>query len=400
MLVPAPARSVRAAIRPSSATLSLAAALALLMATLAPAPLHAAGGLELTTPFPSVAVQPGSTTKFTLTLSAASSMTVAVAVSDAPDGWTAAIHGGGMDVRSVYVAGGGTASLDLDVSVPNEASEGTTTLTVTAKGPGAASATLPVSVEVAQAAGGSVELTTDVPTLQGNSDGTFSFAVSLRNATPQQLTFSLQAVGPDGWTVTAQPSGQEQAASFTVDAGATKTLDVKADPPDDVAAGEYPIGVQAVGSGGRTAEQRLTVKINGRVDMALSTQDGRLNADATAGSTTDLSVVVENNGTAPLAGVQLTATAPSGWEVTFEPATLDAIDAQGTGQAVAHIKPSGDAIAGDYVVTIKGASDQANKSMDIRVTVETSPIWGALGIILILAAVGGLFYVFQRYGRR
>jgi uncharacterized membrane protein len=38
--------------------------------------------------------------------------------------------------------------------------------------------------------------------------------------------------------------------------------------------------------------------------------------------------------------------------------------------------------------------------MDVRVTVETPPIWGIVGILLVIVAIGGLVLVFRRYGRR
>ena len=41
-----------------------------------------------------------------------------------------------------------------------------------------------------------------------------------------------------------------------------------------------------------------------------------------------------------------------------------------------------------------------NKSADVRVTVETSVIWGVVGLAIIALVVAGLVYVFQRYGRR
>ena len=358
-----------------------------------------AGGLDLTTPYPSISVQPGSNATFALTLTATSATTAKLTLSGVPDGWTAGLHGGGLEVGSVYVPANDTASLNLDLAIPADAADGSTTITVTAQG-GVGSATLPLTVAVAQAAGGSVSLTTDFPTLRGASDATFPFTLQLHNDTPQQLTFSLQASGPAGWDVTAQPAGQEQAASFTVDAGSTSSVDVKATPPSTVQAGSFPIAVEAAGSGGYTADAQLTVEISGQVKMAVTTPDGRLNASATAGAAGDLTVVVRNDGTDPLTGVTLSASAPSGWNVTFEPATLDSVAAGATGTAVAHIKPSGDAIAGDYQVTITAQNDQANESMDIRVTVDTSPLWGVLGIALILLAVGALYWVFQRYGRR
>ena len=43
---------------------------------------------------------------------------------------------------------------------------------------------------------------------------------------------------------------------------------------------------------------------------------------------------------------------------------------------------------------------EADTDTELRFTVETSIIGGLLGGLLILGAVGGLFYVFRRYGRR
>jgi len=384
--------------RAASALATAAVIATLVLAGTAP-PAAAAGTLTLTTPFPAIAVQPGSTATFSLTLGASAATTADLTVSGVPDGWTAGLHGSGLEVESVYVPAGGTATVQLDLSIPPDAADGRSTLVVNARD-GSSNVNLPLAVSVAQAAGGTVELTTDFPTLRGASTATFPFTLQLRNNTPQQLTFSLQAAGPAGWTVTAQPTGQEQAASFTVDAGSTRSITVSATAPDSVEAGSYPIDVQAIGSAGRTAEAQLTVEISGSVKMGLSTADGRLNASATAGSIGDLSVAISNDGTSPLTGVNLTASTPSDWQVTFDQATIDTIAAGQTATVTAHIQPSGDAIAGDYVVTIRASNDQASQGMDIRVTVDTSPVWGAVGIILVLAAVGGLYLVFQRYGRR
>jgi uncharacterized membrane protein len=41
-----------------------------------------------------------------------------------------------------------------------------------------------------------------------------------------------------------------------------------------------------------------------------------------------------------------------------------------------------------------------SEDVDLRTTVRTSGLWGFVGIALILAALGGLWWVFQRYGRR
>ena len=66
------------------------------------------------------------------------------------------------------------------------------------------------------------------------------------------------------------------------------------------------------------------------------------------------------------------------------------------------VTPSKDAVAGDYVVNFKSASteDSSGASAQVRFTVETSPIWLVVGVVLILLILGGLYYVFRTYGRR
>ena len=68
---------------------------------------------------------------------------------------------------------------------------------------------------------------------------------------------------------------------------------------------------------------------------------------------------------------------------------------------IAHVTPSGNAIAGDYQITVRVNTKEAKTdSSDIRFTVETSIVGALLGLVLILAAIGGLWWVFRTYGRR
>ena len=62
--------------------------------------------------------------------------------------------------------------------------------------------------------------------------------------------------------------------------------------------------------------------------------------------------------------------------------------------------PSSEAIAGDYVTTFKATAPVANASADVRVTIETSLLWGVVGIGLIVLVLLGLWWTFRRYGRR
>lgn len=371
------------------------------LALLASAPLSlAANPVTLSTPYPAIEVAPGAKVSLTISVDTENAGRVDLAVQDVPTDWIATLRGGGFLVNGVYSTGSEATEVTLDVTVPEGAELGVQRIQLRADSDGSI-ATLPVDVRVAPSAAGEVDLTTDFPELKGASDASFAFNLTLRNGTPDQLTFGVVATAPDGWTADATVTSQAQAASAIVDAGATTAIKVDVTPPDGAAAGVYPISVDAT-SGNRTAHADLSVEITGSYKLELTTPDGRLSANASAGSATDLSVVLRNTGTADIEGVTLAATAPTGWEVTFEPespVTVPANDEQGV-QVTAHLTPSGDAIAGDYVTTFRASSDQANASTDIRVTIETSLVWGVVGLGLIALVVVGLWWTFRRYGRR
>ena len=86
--------------------------------------------------------------------------------------------------------------------------------------------------------------------------------------------------------------------------------------------------------------------------------------------------------------------------MTFEPEIIEQIAPGETAMVNARIVPSGEAVAGDYIVGVSAATPEVSGNVDLRVTVETSAAWGLVGVLLILAALGGLAWVFRRYGRR
>jgi uncharacterized repeat protein (TIGR01451 family) len=359
----------------------------------------AAETVSLSTPYPGVAVAPGTKVSFEISVRTNASDRVDLSLKGVPADWTAQLFGGGFIVDGVQTTGASAATVRLDVTVPATATAATQRIEVAARS-GTATDNLPLDIRVTPNAAGQVSLTTDFPSLKGPSTNTFTFNLTLHNDTSEDLTFTGVATGPDGWTITTQVSSESQAANALVKAGATTPVTVTAKPPAAIDAGQYPISVD-VTSGSRTAHQDLGVEITGSYSMTLSTVDERLNANATAGATTDLTLVVTNTGTAPITGVTLSATPPSGWTVEFDPTTVDV--APGTPVNVtAHLTPSSDAIAGDYVATLTATapSNLASANASIRVTVETSLLWGAVGVVLIVVVLVGLWLTFRRFGRR
>lgn len=389
----------RRARRLGPAIARIAAAALLAVGWVLPGSAVAAEGLDISTPYPAVAVAPGSEVSFDITVDTAEPGRVDLEVRGVPEGWSATLRGGGFVVDGVQTTADTPAEVTLEVQVGAEAT-GAQDLVVRATS-GGLTTDLTLTLRVEAGAAGDVTLTTDFPALRGPSDVTFPFNLDLSNDTPEDLTFVVEAQAPEGWEATTTVTGQEQAASALVEAGANVGIQVEVTPPENAAAGTVTIPVTAV-SGSRQISAELTVEITGSYAMTLSTPGDRLNVNGSAGSQIRQVIEVENSGTSPLEGVRLTASNPSGWSVRFEPAEVPAIPAGGQpAQVTAIISPSGDAIAGDYEVTITASSDTAaSETLALRVTVETSLLWGLIGVALIVAVLAGLWWVFQRYGRR
>lgn len=381
------------------ARLGLAGWILGLGALLAAAPASlAANPVTLTTPYPAIEVAPGAKVNLTVSVATTTAGRVDLSVSDVPTDWTATIRGGGFLVTGVQSDGTKATEVTLEVTVPTTAASGAKRITLHATSDGSTAA-LPIDVKVTPSAAGEVTLTTNVPAVKGASDASFSFSLTLSNDTPDDLTFGVVAGGPPGWTVDAKMTSEAQAASAIVKAGATTSIDVTAKAPDGAPADTYPITVQAT-SGDKTASADLSVEITGSYKLTLTTPDGRLSATASAGSQSDMSLLLQNSGTADVPDVKLSATAPTGWTVTFDPETVTVPVGTDGVQVTARLTPSGNAIAGDYVTSFKASSDLANANADIRVTVETSLLWGAVGVGLIVLVLAGLWWTFRRYGRR
>ena len=358
----------------------------------------AAATFNVTTPYPAVTIQPGNTVTFNLDVAVPTPERVDLAVSGTPSGWTANLRGGGNIVNAVFAGGATAAAVQLSITVPPDATPGSKTLTVTASASEGAR-TLPIEVTVLGATGGAITMTSDFPQLSGAPSSTFTYSVTLANTGTQKETYTLQGQGPAGWTVSVHPSGNAQALTDTIDGGGNDTLSVTAQPPTTVAAGAYPLQVTAT-SGAQSANAALEADVTGTPALTMSTPNQVLNADVTAGSTGAVSLVITNSGSTVLQAVSVTAAAPTGWTTAFAPATIATIQPGASVTVIATVKPSSDALAGDYDVTYTATGGAATGTLDIRTTVQTSPLWGFIGLVLIALVIVGLGWVFRRFGRR
>jgi uncharacterized repeat protein (TIGR01451 family) len=356
-----------------------------------------ADALSLTTPFPAVSVSPGNRVSFNLSVKTSASARVGLSLSGVPSSWTATLHGGGFVVSAVQTSGTDATEVRLDIDVPADAT-GTTRITVTAEGNGARDS-LPLDITSETNASGEVKVTSDITSQKGPSDQTFTFNVNVLNQKDQDLTYSSTAGQiPPGWTVNTSLTGSSQATSATVKAGGTSGVTVTVKAADGTEAGTYPVQiVTTVGTEQFTTD--LNVEITGSYKVEFAA-DQVLSARGPAGGVTEQTFTITNTGTAPVTNLVMSGTPPSGWTVKFDPTSTDSLAPDQSVTVKAQITPSGDAIAGDYNISFKATAKEANVSSDVRFTVETSILGAIIGAALIVAAVGGLYWVFRRYGRR
>jgi uncharacterized repeat protein (TIGR01451 family) len=170
-------------------------------------------------------------------------------------------------------------------------------------------------------------------------------------------------------------------------------------PPRDVKAGDYPVLVK-VASEGATAELRVTLQVSGQGRIALSTKDGRLSGEAEVGKSSTYTLVLSNDGTAPIEEVEMSGTVPTNWKVEFNPKTIPSLAPNEKKDVAVVVTPADKAIAGDYVASFRANGRGESASADFRITVTTSTLWGIVGVGIIAVALLVLLGAVARFGRR
>lgn len=84
----------------------------------------------------------------------------------------------------------------------------------------------------------------------------------------------------------------------------------------------------------------------------------------------------------------------------IDPKQIDKLQAGKAAQVFATIKAHKKAIPGDYVTIIDAKTPEVSSKVSFRISVETPMLWGWIGVLIIIVALGGVYYLFRKYGRR
>lgn len=357
-------------------------------------------GLTLSTSYPSMVVGIGETVTLNMEVESAVAQTVGLSVNGLPNGWISEFRGGGRIIASIYTENGNSARVELRVTTPATMRAGTYEFTVVAQGQNERTE-FPIEFNVKDKAPARLSFETDFPTIRGGSESAFNFSVNVKNEGDDDLSVSFTSDAPREFVVTFKSAGKDITNLPTdIKAGSSVKIDIAATPLTALAVGTYPFTLTAQ-SDTVTASTQLTAEVVGQPQLTLTTPDGRLSGKATINKQNQIKLVLRNTGNSPATGVKLSVSAPSGWEVNLNPETVVEVPANQEIEVIADVKPADNAIAGDYVVTFRAQPNQsASKSVEFRITVQTSTLWGAVGIGLIAVAVAIVGMAVTRFGRR
>lgn len=352
--------------------------------------------VKLYTPFTKITVPPGQSIDYSIDLINNSSeiKNADISISRLPKGWASDLKSGGYNIGQISVLPGEKKTLALKIDVPLNVNKGTYRFFVIAGG----YESLPIAVVISEQGSFKSEFTSNQPNMQGNSTSTFTFTANLKNRTAEKQDYALIANAPRGWSVIFK-SNYQQVTSVVIEPNSTQPVTIEIKPTESVEAGKYKIPTIA-STNSTSANLDLEVVVTGSYSMVLTTPTGLLSANLTAGNKRKIDLVVSNTGSAELKDINLSASAPIRWEVTFDPSIIGNLAPGKNTTVSAYIKADKEAIPGDYVTNIEAKTPETSSKLSFRISVETSLLVGWIGVVIIIAALGIVYYLFRKYGRR
>ncbi len=252
-----------------------------------------------------------------------------------------------------------------------------------------------------------IAFTSKFPTVESIATDIFEFEVFIKPSSDEYLgKYEFTLTTPPGWEAGvwgSYPQKRVSSIDFTGEQAHSEIIEVKAfaEPGKRPEPGEYRITLEMNWEAGDIKSSLdLTAVVIASYDFVMFTESGRLNAQTKAGEDNHIPILLVNTGTAAIEDIALSATTPEGWSITFDPEKIDSLEPDLEREIDVVIRPPKKTVAGDYRITLKADSERGIESLELRVTVLTSTLWGWAGIGITAGVIAGLVILFRRLGRR
>lgn len=322
---------------------------------------------------------------------------------DVPEGWNARIKSYAFDITATRIPPGDQRLTTLTIEPDIGTAPGVYYVGVHARtkdGKYKLSEKLKITIKPKEEEKGTIEIVSSYPVLQGPSNVTFEFSISITNKTRQEQAFNLLADPPSDWQVNFKPPFKDRyVSSVIMKPDENTSLNVEVVPSRFAKAGEYVIPIKVV-AGDIEKGTSLTVIITGTYNLKLGTPSGILSLEKERGKEANFTIFVRNTGSAAIRDIELTAMKPENWKVEFNPESLPSLEPGDIREVEMTIVSSEQALVGDYALGVTAKGDRASDDLQLRVTVKASSAWGWIGIAIILLVIVGLLTLFVTLGRR
>ena len=318
----------------------------------------------------------------------------------APVGWETAFKSGEIEVSSLLVSAGSSASLTFEVTPAEDSEAGSYNLIVFVESEsGSITDTLILGVEIREATS-DVEIVSTFTDLTVEAGSVIKYPLRISNNGENDDKLKMKVISaPVNWDAVFTSDGNI-VSSFYIAAGDYLSLNLEVDPPSNVETGEYSIVIQAESEDRTLSDEiELSATLTGAYDVELELST--LYTTITIGDSVEFTVEVTNMGHSPLTSLYIDAAVPDDWDVTSTPSQVASLDPRESTRFTIVTETPTDTVAGDYLITVQALSDQAESDeADLRVTAKASTSWGFIGIGLALVVIVGLVVAFTRFKRR
>jgi uncharacterized membrane protein len=226
----------------------------------------------------------------------------------------------------------------------------------------------------------------------------FNYSTTLYNGSSQVHVYELTAAVPEGWNIVLRARGN-QVTSINIDGGKSEMINIEIRPAYNAEPKKYKIPITAAASN-ETLHLELEAVVKGSYNLEVTTPNGLLSDKITEGEQKEIHLVVTNTGSLNLTDITLSAQTPSKWDATFNPSKIERLEPGKSTDVVAKLTVPDKTLAGDYVTTFSARNNTKSAQASFRMTVSTSILSGAVGILIILAAIALVFFLIRKYGRR
>ncbi len=248
-------------------------------------------------------------------------------------------------------------------------------------------------------------LTTKYPAVEAPSGKVMKYEIEVRNKTDEDQVMDFAVILPSGWRASISPRWREEEkiSAIKINKAGTETILLTVTPPFSAERNEYEL--KFIARAGEL-EKSLDLKalVTGTYTLNLGTETGNLKLTTISGETKDFTFYLWNEGSASIDNIAFYSSAPSGWEVKFNPDKIvelpSIVQTQQPEKVTMTIKVPQNTVPGDYIVAVNATGTQDQKKIEFRTTVQVPTKWGWVGILIIIAILAILLGIFLKLKRR